>query len=175
LQPVSTEVAEKIGDEQRLLLKARCYWSEPLHVELEQAAPARLVGGNSLFSSGGYETQSGKWVDVSPNEDYLMAWSDTDFIVRTLAAWSKVHGIDWAIYSAGDHVSDVVRGNPCEKLGEFLEGLPEMSGLAPDMVPEIDQKFKNRCEPPQLVVPATPSAGVLTEGAPTKKPWWRLW
>jgi hypothetical protein len=175
LQPVSTEVAARIGDEVRQLLKTRCYWSEPLHVELEQAAPARLVGGNSLFNSGGYETQSGKWMEVSQNEDYLMAWSDADFIVRRLAAWSKEHGMDWSMYSAGDHVGDIVRGELSNRVQEFLEGLLEMSGLAPDMVPEIDQKFKNRCEPPQSAISAIASASVSANKTHTKKPWWRLW
>jgi hypothetical protein len=175
LQPVSAEAAAKIGDEQRDLLKTRCYWSEPLFVELEQTAPARLVGGNSLFNSGGYETQSGNWMEVSQNEDYLMAWSDTDFIVRKLAAWSKEHGMDWSIYSSGDHIGDVVRGELSKTLQEFLEGLLEMSALAPDMVPEIDKKFENRCEPPQPTMPSSASASVLASKPHAKKPWWRLW
>ena len=86
MQLVSSEVAAQVGNEQRQLLKERCYWSEPLYVGLEQTAPARLVGSNSLFNSGGYTTQSGKWMEVSQNEDYLMAWTDTDFIVHKLAA-----------------------------------------------------------------------------------------
>jgi hypothetical protein len=104
-----------------------------------------------------------------------MAWSDADFIVRTLAAWSKAYGMDWCIYSAGDHIGDVICGEPSKRLEEFLEGLLEMSGLAPDMVSEIDKKFQNRCEPPQLVTRVATPASVLAKKTRRKKPWWQLW
>ncbi|MGY1530566.1 hypothetical protein [Luteimonas sp. A649] len=172
-QAVTPEVSAQIATEQRQLLKERCYWSEPLYIQQEQTA--KLVGGNSLFNSGGYETQSGEWMEVSQNEDYLMAWSDTDFIVHKLAAWSKAHGMDWSIYSAGDHVGDVVRGEPSKNLQEFLEGLLEMSTFSPGMVPEIDHKFKNRCEPLQPATSANVTANAAANQPKTERPWWRFW
>ena len=175
MQLVSSEVATQVCNEQRQLLKERCYWSEPLYVELEQTAPARLVGSNSLFNSGGYTTQSGEWMEVSQNEDYLMAWSDTDFIVDKLAAWSKEHGMDWSVYSAGDHIGDIVHGEPSKGLQEFLEGLLEVSTLSSGMVLETDQKFKNRCEPPPPMTPVASSIDTSPSKTNTKKPWWRLW
>jgi hypothetical protein len=174
IQPVPFEVAAQIENDQKQLLKNHCYWSEPLFVALEQTAPARLVGSNSLFNSGGYTTQSGRWVEVSQNEDYLMAWSDTDFIVNKLAAWSKEHGMDWSVYSAGDHIGNVIHGEPDKNLQGFLNGLLTASTLKPDMVPVIDQKFKSRCEPPQPVTPAT-STGASSSRPNAKKPWWQLW
>jgi hypothetical protein len=172
MQPVSSEVAAQIDNEQRQFLKTRCYWSEPLWVELEHAAPAKLVGGNSLFNSGGYETQSGKWMDVSEQEDYLMAWSDTDFIVHQLASWSRDHKIDWSVYSAGDHIGDVINGEPSRNLQDFVGGLLEASSLAPDLVPQIDQKFQNRSEPP----PTTPQPSYSGSTASSeKRAWWRFW
>ena len=168
IQPVSSEVAEQVNIEQRQLLKDRCYWSEPLYVKLEKNAPARLVGGNSLFNSGGYTTQSGIWMEVSQNEDWLMAWSDTDFIVHKLAKWSQEHKMDWSVYSSGDHVGDIVHGVPSKPLQEYLEGLLEVSTLSSGVVMEIDQKFKNRCEPP-------PATDTSPSKAITKKPWWRFW
>ncbi len=175
IQPVSLEVAVQVASDQQKWLKERCYWSEPLYVELEQAAPARLTGSNSLFNSGGYETQSGKWMEVSQKEDYLMAWSDTDFIVRRLALWSKTHGMDWSVYSAGDHIGDVIQGDPNKGLEEFLEGLLEVSTFRPDMVSEVDQKFKNRCEPPQSLTSIPVSKNVPSTKSSQRKPWWRLW
>ncbi len=175
IQPVISEAAIQITNEQRQLLKERCYWSEPLYVELEQAAPARLVGSNSLFNSGGYTTQTDEWMEVSQEEDYLMAWSDTNFIVNKLSAWSKEYGMDWSVYSAGDHIGDIVNGEPSKSLQEFLEGLLEVSTLNSDMVSEIDQKFKNRCEPPPPMNPITNSMGTGTRKTITQKPWWRFW
>ena len=175
MQSVSSDVAAQIENDQRGLLKERCYWSEPLFVRLEQAAPAKLVGGNSLFNSGGYETQSGKWMEVSQNEDYLMAWSDTNFIVHKLAAWSKEHGMDWSIYSAGDYIGDVIHGEPTKNLQEFLEGLLEVSTLKPDMLSAIDQKFQNRCEPPQPVTLAATPTNTSSSKPRVSKPWWVLW
>ena len=174
-QPVISEVAMQIVDEQRQLLKERCYWSEPLYVKLKQIAPARLIGSNSLFNSGGYTTQADVWMEVSQNEDYLMAWSDTNFIVKKLSGWSKEHGIEWSIYSAGDHIGDIVHGEPSKSLKEFLEGLLEVSTLNSDMVSEIDQKFKNRCEPPPSMKPVTNSMSTGSSKTVTQKPWWRFW
>ena len=173
--PVISEVALQIENEQRQLLRERCYWSEPLYVELEQTAPARLVGSNSLFNSGGYTTQADVWMEVSQNEDYLMAWSDTNFIVNKLSAWSKEHGINWSVYSAGDHIGDIIHGELSKTLQEFLEGLLEVSTLNSNMVSEIDQKFKNRCEPPPPMNPDTNSKGASSSKSITQKPWWRFW
>ncbi len=174
-QPVSSEAAEKIKIDQLKLLKDRRYWSEPLFVGLEHAAPAKLVGSNSLFNSGGYETQSGEWIDVSEHEDYLMAWSDTNFIVQKLASWSKEHGIDWIVYSAGDHIGDVVQGNPSKNLEEFIEGLLEASTLSPGMVSEVDTKFQSRCEEPQQIATHNIWSGAASIKLGVKKPWWRFW
>lgn len=175
MQPVPAEIAAQIESDQRQLLKNRCYWSEPLSVELEHAVPARLVGSNSLFNSGGYETQSGTWMEVSESEDYLMAWSDTDFIVHESGSWSKEHRVDWSVYSAGDHVGDVVNGEANKDLQEFVGGLLKASTLTPSMVPEIDRKFQNRCEPPQSAAHSATSSGVSLSLPQAKKPWWRPW
>lgn len=175
LQPVTSEVAEEIESEQRQFLKERCYWAEPLQVRLERAAPAKLVGDNSMFNSGGYTTQSGQWIEVSQTEDYLMAWSDTAFIAHKLAAWSKRHGVDWIVHSAGDHVGDVIKGEPSEALKNFLDGLLEASTLQPSMVSAIDQKFKNRCEPPEPSSLVPLSSNGSTDSSKKSKPWWRPW
>ena len=171
LEPVASEAATQIANEQRQLLQDRCYWSEPLQVQLEQPAPARLIGGNSLFNSGGYTSPSGKWMVVSQEEDYLMAWSDTAFIVQRLAAWSSSYDMSWSIYSAGDHIGDVVHGEPDKGVEAFLAGLLEASGLGPQNVPEINLKFANRCEPPPMAAASKASIKPST----AKKPWWRMW
>ena len=170
-QPVSASVASAIQAEQLALLQQRRYWSEPLSVVLEGPAPARLVGGHSLFNSGGYETQSGQWMEVSQEEDYLMAWSDTRFVVEWLANWSREHGLAWSVYSAGDHIGDVSGGVADQGLLDFLEGLLEASSLQPGDVPAVDEKFANRYEPPQAAATSPEPSAV----APGKKPWWRVW
>jgi hypothetical protein len=176
IQSVTSDVATHIDNEQRLLLRERCYWAEPLFVRLEQAAPARLVGGNSLFNSGGYTTQAGEWMEVSQEEDYLMAWSDTNFIVNKLSAWSEEHAMDWSVYSSGEHIGDIVHGEPSKSLLEFLEGLLEVSTLNSNMVSEIDQKFENRCEPPPpMKQPITESKDTTSSKTITQKPWWQFW
>jgi hypothetical protein len=83
--------------------------------------------------------------------------------------------MDWSVYSAGDHIGDVIHGKPSKPLQEFLEGLLEVSTLSSDMVLATDQKFKNRCEPPPPVTPVASSIDASPSKANTKKPWWRLW
>lgn len=172
-QPVPVETAALVESDSRRFLKERCYWSEPLSVTPEHAPPARLAGGNAMFNAGGYESASGQWMDVSEGEDYLMAWSDTRFIVDALESWSRAHSIDWNVYSGGEPVGNVAGGQADERLLDFLEGLLEASELDPAMLAEIDRKFSNRCQSPET--PSLAPSEAMANVKRTKKPWWRLW
>lgn len=142
LQPVSAEIGEQIHNDQQLLLNARSYWVEPLWVEFDSSPPSKLHGCHKMLMSGGYSNGSGQWVDVSEDEDWLMAWSDADFVVKQLAQWSAQHGIDWVILSYGEAIGRIVAGTPDNDICEDVASMREMTRLDPAMVAKLTGSIK---------------------------------
>jgi len=181
LQPVSADVASQVHNDQRLLLYSRSYWIEPLWVELESSPPSKLQGCHKMFMSGGYSNGRDQWVDVSEDEDWLMAWSDAAFAVKQLAQWSAEHGIDWVFLSYGESIGRIVAGTPDSDIDEYLSGMCEMTRLDPAMVAEIDKKYQSRAEP--TVLPEADGARSMksipqinfTATRQKKSIWWWPW
>jgi hypothetical protein len=181
LQPVTEEVANQIDNDWHFLLASRSYWVEPLWVKPDASPPSKLIGCHKMFMSGGYSNGKGQWVDVSEDEDWLMAWSDADFAVKQLAQWSAKHGMDWVILSYGEAIGRIVEGTPDNDLCEFVASMREMTRLDPEMVAEIDKKYQSRAEP--TVLPEADRAPSMhpisqvnfTATRKRKSTWWWPW
>src|SRR5947208_12275435 len=87
--------AEAVGDARR-----RPAWSEPNHVHA--AGPFgdgkdKYLFGEARLYLGEYETDPGKFREVDPKDDAIMAYADALFTVQQLQEWAQRHKISWDV------------------------------------------------------------------------------
>jgi hypothetical protein len=137
--------AEAVGDARR-----RPAWSEPNHVH---AADGPFGDGHDKYLYGEarlylveYETDPGKFRDVEPLEDAVMAYADALFTVEQLRRWSKEGSIDWDI-RLGHDKGRVDADGPDEAAKAVLDGLAKKAGSPKDvesMRAALDAKYRDR-------------------------------
>jgi hypothetical protein len=137
--------AEAVGDARR-----RPAWSEPNHVH---AADGPFGDGHDKYLYGEarlylveYETDPGKFRDVEPQEDAVMAYADALFTVGQLQRWSKEGSIDWDI-RLGREKGRVDADGPDSDTRALLEKLAKKAGSPKDVEAlraALDTKYRDR-------------------------------
>ena len=88
--------AEALGDARR-----RPAWSEPNHVHAADGpfgdGKAKYLFGEARLYLGEYETDPGKFREVDPKDDALMAYADALYTVEQLKEWSGKLGVQWDV------------------------------------------------------------------------------
>jgi len=138
--------AEAVGDARR-----RPAWSEPNHVH---AADGPFGDGNDkyLFGEarlylGEYETDPGKFREVDPKDDALMAYADALFTVQQLKEWAQRYQVAWDIQLG--HAKGRVEASGADAAAQKL--LAELSRKAGTNAEQaevqrrrLDQKYRDR-------------------------------
>jgi hypothetical protein len=138
--------AEAVGAARR-----RPAWNEPLHVHgsdgpIGDGQPKYLFGEARLFLVE-YETEPGRFREVLPAEDALMAYADAQFAMQQLARWAKQHGVAWDV-QLGKQRGRVGEDGPDANAQEILAGLSRRAGPpAATLEAErarLDAKYRDR-------------------------------
>jgi hypothetical protein len=138
--------AEAVGDARR-----RPAWSEPNHVHalggpIGDGKDKYLFGEARLYL-GQYETDPGKFRDVDPQDDALMAYADALFTVEQLQEWARRYGVSWDL-QLGRARGRVEASGADSSAQKLLAGLSQKAGLTADMAEvqrrRIDEKYRDR-------------------------------
>ena len=139
--------AEALGDARR-----RPPWSEPNHVHAADGpfgdGKAKYIFGEARLYLGEYETEPGRFREVDPKDDALMAYADALFTIRQLQDWSREHGIEWDI-RLGKLKGRVGADGPDDGGQRVLAELAQRAGGAtPQQAearrPGLDAKYRDR-------------------------------
>jgi hypothetical protein len=139
--------AEAVGDARR-----RPAWNEPNHVHgtdgpIGDGSDKYLFGEARLYLVE-YETEPGKFREVDPKDDALMAYADALFTVDQLAQWSREHGIQWDV-QLGKLRGRIDEKGPDAAAQQLLRQLAQKAGGAtPEKAqaerPGLDAKYRDR-------------------------------
>jgi hypothetical protein len=139
--------AEAVGDARR-----RPAWSEPNHVH---AADGPFGDGKDKYLFGEarlhlveYETDPGKFREVDPKDDAMMAYADALFTVQQLQEWAQRHKISWDV-QIGRSRGRVEASGPDSAARKVLADLAALAGGATAQQAEserrrLDQKYRDR-------------------------------
>ena len=139
--------AEALGDARR-----RPAWSEPNHVHAADGpigdGQGKYLFGEARLYLGEYETDPGKFREVDPRDDALMAYADALFTVRQLTRWSREHGIAWDV-QLGRLRGKVDQGGADGAAQKVLAELARRAGGASAEAAEagrlaLDAKYRDR-------------------------------
>ena len=139
--------AEALGDARR-----RPPWSEPNHVHGDDGpigdGHAKYIFGEARLYLGEYETEPGKFREVDPKDDALMAYADALFTVKQLQDWSREHGIEWDV-QVGHIRGRVGAEGPDASARRVLAELSRRAGGATPQAaeagrPALDAKYRDR-------------------------------
>jgi hypothetical protein len=139
--------AEALGDARR-----RPPWSEPNHVHAADGpigdGQAKYIFGEARLFLGEYETDPGKFREVDPRDDALMAYADALSTIRQLQEWSREHGIAWDV-RLGKVRGRVDETGPDAGAQKLLAELARRAGGAtPEAAearrPQLDAKYRDR-------------------------------
>jgi hypothetical protein len=193
MRPVAADVKAQLMADVDVVGNARDWWSEGFWLDDEVEEPGRLYslhGFTKLFLPG-YSTDAGGYQEVDGEEDYLLAWSDANFIVTHLCLWSKGYGVDWSIDLEGP-IGSIVDGKPDKKLAETLQAMSE-SAIPKTERLRIRHKYATRNEtdyvaweneepppvhevyPVETLEDREPPPVHDVSSADSTKPWWRFW
>jgi hypothetical protein len=139
-EPVDDAVKAAIVAETAGLQNARDWWCEAITFFAPPQDDGRLHGDTKLFLSG-YSTKDGGFVEVSPEEDSLMAYRDACFIIDRLCEWSRKYGLVWTVECAGEEVGVIMGGEPDNGLREFIESFGEPDLFDPND-PTVEDKAR---------------------------------
>jgi hypothetical protein len=134
------------AEAQQLAPPAHGWWTENLCFFDPGEDDGRLYGGTKIFLIG-YSTNDGGYMEVDPDEDSLMAYRDTSFILDKLAEWSRKHGVSWQIDCAGEPIGTINRGQRDRQLQEYVD---DMKASFPwpldfeDRAKAISEKYASR-------------------------------
>jgi hypothetical protein len=122
------------------------WWSESLYFFDPSERDGRLYGSAKIFLIG-YSNNDGTYVEVDPDEDSLMAYRDTCFILEILSEWSRKHGVSWEVACAGEPIGAIKKGQWDSQLREYVDGMktsfPWPSSFE-DEVTSISEKYASR-------------------------------
>jgi len=138
--------AEAVGDARR-----RPAWSEPNHVH---AVDGPLGDGNDKFLFGEarlylgeYETEPGKFREVDPKDDALMAYADALFTVQQLKEWAQRYQVSWDI-QLGRAKGRVEASGADASAQKLLADLSRKAGAGAEQAEaqrrRLDQKYRDR-------------------------------
>jgi len=137
--------AEAVGDARR-----RPAWSEPNHVH---ATDGPLGNGRDKYLYGEarlylveYETDPGKFREVDPHDDAVMAYADALYTVEQLKEWAREASVDWDIKVAKSK-GIVTADGPDDKAKALLEQLAKKAGSPANpeaLRAELDAKYRDR-------------------------------
>ena len=105
-----------------------------------------MYGATTIFLIG-YSTDDGGYMEVDADDDSLMAYRDTCFILEKLTEWSRKHSLAWQVDCAGEPIGTISNGQWDQKLREYVE---EMKASFPwpsafdDTVKAISAKYASR-------------------------------
>ena len=164
VEPVATAAFQQMEANASRLLRSHDWWAEPLIISHDMKSN-RVQGSTRIFL-GSYSTSNGGWVEVTQDEDYLLACIDARVIVKQLEVWSKEYAASWQVKVGGDNIGRIEKGAASKPVFDFVSGLCAASKLPASAVPQLLRKFENRKEPEPP--PKAPQPG-------KKRAWWRIW
>lgn len=139
--------AEALGEARR-----RPAWSEPNHIHAADGPIGdghdKFIFGEARLYLGEYETDPGKFREVEPKDDALMAYADALFTLRQLREWSRRHGIGWDV-QLGRLKGRVGADGPDAGAQKILAELSRRAGGAGAQEaererPRLDAKYRDR-------------------------------
>jgi len=149
---VSDAAAKVIAAEALGAARRRPAWSEPNHVH---AADGPFGDGKDKYLFGEarlylveYETDPGKFREVDPKDDALMAYADALFTVQQLRDWSREHGVEWDVRLGSTRGRVSAQGPDADAailLGELAhragDSTPQMAEAARA---QLDARYRDR-------------------------------
>jgi hypothetical protein len=138
--------AEAVGDARR-----RPAWSEPNHVHAADGpigdGENKYLFGEARLYLGEYETDPGKFREVDPKDDALMAYADALFTVQQLQEWAQRYGVSWDV-QLGKLRGRVEASGADAAAQNLLSELSRKAGISADQAEpqrrRIDQKYRDR-------------------------------
>jgi hypothetical protein len=133
--------AQAVGDARR-----RPAWSEPNHVHaadgpIGDGSEKYLFGEVRLFL-GEYETEPGKFREVEPKDDAVMAYADALFTMQQLQEWAQHYGISWEV-KLGRNKGRVEATGP-DASGQKI--LADLSARAGGITPQQAEPLRRRLD-----------------------------
>jgi hypothetical protein len=98
------------------------WWAESMNFFDAGTGDGSLYGSTKIFLLG-YSTADGGYAEVDPDDDSMMAYRDTCFILERLAEWSRTHGVGWELECAGESAGTISRGQQDARLREYIAGM----------------------------------------------------
>jgi hypothetical protein len=138
--------AEAVGDARR-----RPAWSEPNHVHAADGpigdGEDKYLFGEARLYLGEYETDPGKFREVDPKDDALMAYADALFTVQQLQEWAQHYDVSWDV-QLGKLRGRVEASGADAAAQKLLSELSRKAGISADQAEpqrrRIDQKYRDR-------------------------------
>jgi hypothetical protein len=138
--------AEALGDARR-----RPAWSEPNHVH---AADGPIGDGRDKYLFGEarlyiveYETDPGKFREVEPHDDAVMAYADALHTIEQLQEWAREHDIAWDV-QVGKRTGKVDASGPDSSARKLLLDLSRQAGVDAAQARKergrLDSKYRDR-------------------------------
>jgi hypothetical protein len=139
--------AEAVGDARR-----RPAWSEPNHVHAADGpigdGSDKYLFGEARLYLGEYETEPGRFREVEPKDDAVMAYADALFTVQQLQEWSQKYKVSWDV-QLGRAQGRVEASGADSDAQKLLADLAARAGGATPQLAEqqrrrLDQKYRDR-------------------------------
>ena len=120
---LSEEKATSLTVLAKAMQEAHSWWCEPMNFLVD---PDHGLFGLTKLSTFGYETGGGSFIQVAPEEEWLMVWNDCNAIACILASWSKRHATGWELSIEGEPFGAITTTGAFSRklesgLAEFLE------------------------------------------------------
>ena len=131
LDPVAASVRASLIDALPKMNSEWDWWCESINFFDTPEKDGRVRGSTKLFLVG-YSAVSGDFVEVDPDEDFIMAWRDTQQILRRLAAWSRQHSLVWELASEGGSLGVIRDGIVPDEAQAVMTTLLEAIGAQMD-------------------------------------------
>jgi hypothetical protein len=138
--------AEAVGDARR-----RPAWSEPNHVHAADGpfgdGQDKYLFGEARLYLGEYETDPGKFREVDPKDDALMAYADALFTFQQLQEWAQRYGVSWDV-QLGRSRGRVDASGADASAQKLLAELSRKAGLSAEQTEQqrrrVDEKYRDR-------------------------------
>lgn len=149
---VRDAAAKKVAAEAVFNARSRPAWNESMHVHgsdgpIGDGEDKYLFGEARLFLVE-YESEPGKFREVDPREDALMADADAQFALGVLQRWSTEHGISWDV-QLGAIKGRVDGSGPDAGAARIIADLARRAGVEPGAAlaadrERLDAKYRDR-------------------------------
>jgi hypothetical protein len=146
--PAARQIAaEAVGDARR-----RPAWSEPNHVHAADGPAGdgkdKYLFGEARLYLGEYETDPGKFREVDPKDDAVMAYADALFTIQQLQEWAQRYKVSWDVQLARFR-GRVEASGPDAATQKLLADLSARAGgITPQQAEmqrrKLDHKYRDR-------------------------------